>query len=208
MDFHAFPHITLPAAMAAGVGPRLPPFLPGKAELLSAINAQFHVAIEDAEVVKHVLDSPLTHSWYRDWLAERSAVEALPDCWGELGIPPAELPRLQARRAARQRILAEAMQEIAHLAQAYQDDLRARVLALHNRLASMTTPLVKVMEAGYPQLPAHRKLVVERSADRKAAKAAELAAARREWLAAVRAGDDPLPGWVGCSERKLCWPGS
>lgn len=64
------------------------------------------------------------------------------------------------------------------------------------------------MEARYPQLPALRQIVVEMSVDRKATLAAELAAARTKWLAAVRAGDDPLPTWAGCSEHcKLCQPG-
>ena len=93
-----------------------------------------------------------------------------------------------------------ANQEVAQAKQAFQERLRTIRAALQTSLTPTAAPLVKVVDASYAQLPLQRQVVVETSADRDAALAAELRAARAEWLAAARAGCDPLPGWVGCTE--------
>lgn len=176
--------------------------------LIQAFKANFNVAIYDPIVVKHLRETPLVCTWYDEWRADRATEEALPDYWRTLGFTETEWAETQALYAARRRIRAETLREVAEAAVAFQESLRAIAMECHASLAATITPLAKVVEARYPQLPAERQRIVDLSVDQKATLAAELAAACREWLATVRAGGDPLPGWVGCSERcKLCRQG-
>ena len=197
----------LAAAPAAGAGIGIHEMPRDSVSLIQAFNATFSVAIYDPVVIKHLRETPLVCTWYDEWRAERANEEALPDYWRTLGITATEWAEIQALRAARRHIRAATVQEVAQAALAFQQSLRAIAVECHGSLAATITPLAKVVEARYPQLPAERQRVVDMSIDQKAL-APELAAARREWLATVRGGGDPLPGWVGCSERcKLCRQG-
>ena len=176
--------------------------------LIQAFNATFDVAIIDPIVVRHLQKTPLVCTWYDEWRSESATEEPLPDFWRTLGVTATEWAEFQAVLAIERRITAESMQEVAEAALAFQNGLRAIALKCHERLAAITTPLVKIVRARYPQLPAERQRVVDMSINRKATLAAELEAACREWGATTKAGGDPLPGWVGCSERcKICRQG-
>jgi len=128
---------------------------------------------------------------------EHTAEGVLPDRWRAAGMTPAEWAQAQTVRGVRRALRADAHWELTAAAQAHQEQLHAVAAALETRLAPSASPIVKVIEAGCPQLPAQRRHAMEAAMDRKAALEAELAAARREWLAVARAGGEPLPGWVG-----------
>ncbi len=146
---------------------------------------------------KKILGTPQVVDWYRTWRAERALEKALPDHWRAAGMTPTEWAQAQPLRASRRKLRADASHETALAARAHHETLRAILTALQTRLTPTASPIVKVIEAGYPQLAFDRHIAIVKSADRDAALKAELTAARREWLAVARAGKDPLPGWVG-----------
>jgi len=183
--------------MAATTGAARAGAKPDDVALLHAFNERFHMAIKDVATVKKILGTPQIVEWYRTWKAERAVEKALPDHWRAVGLTAMEWAQAQPLRASRRKLRAGASRETALAARAHHDTLRAILTALQTRLTPTASPIVKVIEAGYPQLAFDRHLAIVKSADRDAALMAELTAARREWLAVARAGKDPLPGWVG-----------
>lgn len=164
--------------------------------LLVAFNAKFSQAVTDPAVVKKLLGSPHVRAWYKDYKAERASSLSLPDHWREVGLTPAQWAASQAARTAIREARADFATKSAELAAKFDADLKTAEKQCEARSAPHLTPLVRVLDAGYNQLPLEAQLRIESAAaDRRTATMeAELKAWRVAALRMLADGQDPFRG--------------
>lgn len=165
-------------------------------ELLEAFNSRFGTSLSDPDVVKRMLGSPHVRGWYAEYRAERAESQQLPPQWAEAGLTPAQWAQAAPVRQQIRAIRSVAAREIATEAQRFQSRLGAINSRTDKEVGAITTPLVRVLNAGFPDLPLSRQLAVENGpADKRDDRlAVQMAAWRSEAVELLNGGGDPFRG--------------
>jgi hypothetical protein len=162
--------------------------------LLEAFNSKFGLGATDPAVVKRMLGSPHVKGWYADYRAQTALGKALPEHWAAIGATPEEWYASQAALQSRRKVRSTLSQKAADLSARFQKDLQTAEDAASAELAATTTPLIRVFESGYSDLPIDRQFTVESAHvdQRDQVLEAQLKAFRIEALAEVRKGNNPF----------------
>lgn len=173
----------------------MPPALdPEDATFLTAFNARFGTDIADVTVVRRLLSSPHVREWYADYRATRAQALALPAHWRDAGLTAQQWAQAEAARQQVRAHRAAFAREAAQISAEFQQRLRIAEANLATRVDAVASPLTRVLDAGYEQLPLDAQIRIESQtgAARDTLLKAELAAARRTWVAALQRGENPF----------------
>lgn len=162
--------------------------------LVTAFNSHFGTVVSDPHIVKKLLGSLHVRGWYEEYRRERAEAAALPSHWAEVGLTSDLWLTAQSHTAAIRQARAGLAATASALAEQFDRDLRAAEAACQSQVAPHMTPVVRVVLAGYEDLPLDAQVRVESAAaeSRAATLDAELKAWRIRAVAEVKAGRDPF----------------
>lgn len=161
---------------------------------MTAFNSHFGTVVSDPHVVKKLLGSLHVRGWYQEYRRERAEAAALPCHWAEVGLTSELWLAGQVHTAAIRQARAGLAATASALAGQFDRDLRAAEAACQSQVAPHLTPLVRVLLAGYEDLPLDAQVRVESAAaeSRGPTLDAELKSWRIKAVAEIKAGRDPF----------------